>query len=454
MKKLTLILTILILFFGFAPPSDVSAEIPGGEFESTMRLQNMGTDVANVTYTFYDSSGTDVYHASTTIAVGDVLIVYIPSLSGLANGEYSVVVESSQPLASLSDLNDEDSGAAYTGFDQGSTSWYVPGLYDNYHSFYSSVTAQNTSTSEVDITLEIFAGGNSVPVYSNTKSNVASYASVTWDQKDVSELLVDEPYSGVITATGEVVAIVNLYGSDDGVNPQDVDTTKQLYSYNAYADGDTLWYTPVLMNDYSSWNTAIAIQNVGSSTANVDVNYSSGDFEDYAIPPYSAVTIYIPTEYDLDLPSGPDNGLFSAIITADQDVVVMVNESNQYDRAATYNAFASGTTKVFAPEIMKNNSYFSTSVTCQNIGTSATRMQIEYNGYPAAGSTIGPVDPGEIHLWYQPNEGALPDGYESSAIITSLDGQPIACIMNRNLEHPDYFTVETDMLFSYNGINQ
>ena len=320
--------------------------------------------------------------------------------------------------------------------------WYVPNLYDDYYEYYSNIYVQNVTDSPVDITLEVFAPNTSTPILTDTKYDVPAYASVQWDMTGQAALDQNGTYAGKITSTGNTVAIANIHGSDT--------TETQLYSFNAFAAGSTTWFTPTIMVDYYGWNAAIVVQNVSDLTANVDVDYSTGISTSYQINPQSPLVIYVPNISGL--PTGT-SGLFSAEITSDVDVVVMVNEFNTYNRAATYNGFGGGSVKVYAPSVMKNVSNFSTSVTCQNVGTSSTRMQIEYFGEAGAGSTSASIAAGGTKLWYQPNE-SLPFGYEGNAIITSLDGQPIACIINANMEDEPYFSQSMDMLSSYNGIDQ
>jgi hypothetical protein len=205
-----------------------------------------------------------------------------------------------------------------------------------------------------------------------------------------------------------------------------------------------------LVNNYYGWNASLIIQNVTGTAADVTVKYSTGYTQTLRISPYSVASIYIPHQ---SLPSGK-SGLFGAEITSSQDIVVMVNQGNDTNNsAATYNGFAGGSTKVFAPGVMKRSSLFSTSITCQNLGTSPTRMKVEYYGQPGAGSTSPNIGVGKTYLWYQPNE-SLPNGYIGSAVVTSLNDQNIACIVNRNTEDEPYFSMNWDMFFSANGINQ
>jgi hypothetical protein len=444
MKKVFGLIFVLVFFLGLVFTFSASAQpAPGGAFKSVLRLQNMSsTDVASLTVQFYNSNG-DLKHTtpSLTIDPGDVITIILDE--SVASGEYSAVVSSDQPLASISTFSDNDSSAGYTGFNdaQSSTNWFIPGLYDDYYKYFSNIYIQNVSETAVNATLEIFSPGSSTPVYSDTIENIPAKATRKWDQAGLAELSTNVFYSGKITATGNVVAIANVYGSGS-VQPQ-------LLSYNGYSIGATKWYLPVVLNNYYGWNASLIIQNVSDTTANVSVDYSTGYSKSYTIQPFSVRSIYIPQE---PLPGGK-SGLFGAVINSDANVVVMVNQGNDTNNsAATYNGFSGGSQKVFAPGVMKRNSLFSTSVTCQNIGDNPTQMKLEYSS-----STLSRTSPyigvGETYLWYQPNE-TLPNGYNGSAVITSLNGENIACIVNQNTEDEPYFSQNWDMFSSANGINE
>lgn len=441
-KYLSIIIVSILLIVSFGQSFSVSANpASGGPFSSSLRLQNMSaTEIATVTVTLYRPDGTvAITVGPNTIAPYDVLQVMFPD--SLARGEYSAVVSSDQPLASRSTFSDSDSSAAYTGFSQGALEWFVPGLYNNYYQYFSNVYVQNVSNSPTNITLEIFAPGSSMPVYTNTKSNVQPFASVSWSQEGVSQLQRNVFYAGRITSSGgDIVAIANVYGSGS-VGPQ-------LLSYNGYESGGTKWFTPVLVNNYWSWNASLIIQNTESNAANVTVNYSTGLSKSYNIPAMSVISIYLPHE---PLPRGR-NGLFAAEITSNRNVVVMVNQGNDTNNsAATYNAFLDGSSTVFAPGVMKRAGLFSTSITCQNVGSSPTTMEVKYSGQPGATSTSPVIPVGGTHIWYTPHAN-LPNGYDGGAVITSTGD--IACIINRNTEDEPYFSMNWDMFTSASGINQ
>ena len=438
MKKfLTIFLVLCVALVAFGKV-EAATTVPGGPFASAINIQNIGTGSATVTVQYVNPAGAVAFTSTHTIAVEDVLSIYVPSVGGLASGEYSVVVSSTQPIAAISNFSDINSGASYSGASAGSTSWFIPGVYDNYYGYYSEVYAQNISSSAQNITLQVFAPGNTTPVYTNTKSAVPANASVNWGLKDLAELNANVTYSAKVTAGAEVVAIANTYGSGA--------TAPQLYSYNAFPSGSKTFYVPVVMKNYYGWNVAIAIQNVSTEAANVTITYSGGLVKTYVVQPNSAKSIYIPGETELP------NGIFSAKVTSDQDVAVMVNESNNYNRAATYTGVAAATQTVYVPNVMKRYYNYSSSVTCQNLGSAAATMHIEYAGQPAAAETSAAIAPGANWVIYLPIKDALANSYNGSAQITA--NQPIACIVNSNMDEAPYSTQSMDMLYSYNGVNK
>jgi hypothetical protein len=438
MKKILSLILVLVVASVTFGATYANTSVPGGPFASSIQIQNLGTTEASVSIQYVNNSGGVALTTSHTIAASDVLSIYVPAESALASGEYSVVVSANQPVAAVSNFSDADSGAAYSGATAGALSWGFPAAYDNYYGYYTEIYAQNVAPAPQSIILEVYAPGNATPVYTNTKSAVPVNASVNWSLKDLAQLANNVSYSAVVKADGQIVAIGNTWGSGAAA--------AQLYSYNGFASGAKTFYVPALYKGYYGWNAALSIQNVSSTAAAVTVTYSGGTVKNYTIQPKSSVAIYIPAEAALPA------GLMSATVTSDQDVAVSVNISNNANRAATYNGAAEATTKVFAPNVMKRYYKYSSSVTCQNLGTAATTMTISYAAAPGATETSGSIAPGASWEVYLPSKTAVPNGYNAGATIEA--GQPIACIINSNMDEAPENTQSMDQLFSYNGVNQ
>jgi hypothetical protein len=441
-NRLSLVFTLVLsLLFVQVVAADTPA--PGGPFSTAFRVQNLAATSTSCSYTIYENTGATAYTSSpTSINPGDSMFVYVPNISGLASGSYSAVVSCTDQVAAVANYGDADSGASHAGITSPGTAWYAPGLYDNYYGYYSNIVVQNATSSTVDITANFYAPGSASATATRTENSVPAYASVSFEQEGMAELNNNVPYSAVITATGNVAPVVNIYGRGSVDN--------QLFSYNPFPSGATKFYAPVIMNNYYGYNSALVIQNIGSSTTHVTVTYATGQTQEQDVAANSAWSIYIPSESGI-----PSGALTSATIESTsagsgaQDIVVLVNESNNYNRAASFVGFSSGSTEVRAPIVMKRYYDFNTSVTCQNVGTSATTMTLQYAG--VAGSNVSPsIAPGDSHLFYQPNDSLIGNDFLGSATI--IASEPIVCVVNEDMNEAPYATTYMDQLFAYEGV--
>ncbi len=446
MKRKALIIIILgilvTIVFTFVASADSPA--PGGPFNTAFRVQNLSSATTNCVYSFYNSSGVAILTSSpATISPGDSMYVYVPALGSVPSGVYSAVVSCDQEVAAVINFSDSDSGASHRAIASPGTVWYAPGIYDNYYSYYSNIIVQNATASTADITVEIYAPGGSSPVVTQSQVDVPGYASVSFEQEGLAGLNTNVPYSAKITSTGDVAPIVNMYGRG-GVD-------NQLYSYNPLSTGSTTAYAPVLMNNYYGYTTSLTVQNIGTSSTHVTVTYGSGGTWEGDIQANTSQVLYTPVS---GIPGGT---LTSAVVESTdagsgaQPIIALVNESNGYNRAASYAGFASGTTSVSAPIVMRRYYQYNTSVTCQNIGSSSVVMTLEYGGI--GGTNTSPsIPPGGTHMFYQPDDSLIPDNFIGSATITASES--IVCVINEDQNEGAPATTSMDQLYAYEGINK
>ncbi len=378
-----------------------------------------------------------------TISVGGSNFTYVPGIGSLAAGQYSGVVSCDQQVAAIVNMSTANSGGASRAVDGSGvgTTWYAPNAYNSYAFFFTNFVAQNASSSPVDIYVNIInsAGTTVATQISNT---VQPNASASFEQTGLGGMSAGVAYSAKITSTGNIAVEGNIFGNGGSV-------TNQLYSYNPLSGGATTIYAPVIMNNYAGYNTALIVQNIGGSSTTVTVTYGTGLTQTATIAASANNVFYTPA-------SGlPSVTLTSAKIqSSGQPIVALVNESNSYNRAASYTAFAAGTTTVRAPIILRRYAAYNTSVTCQNIGVSSTTMTIQYappyNG--GGNTTTGSIPINGTALFYQPSDAAISDGYNGSATITA--SQPIVCVTNEDQNEAPNNTVIKDQLFAYEGINQ
>lgn len=83
---------------------------------------------------------------------------------------------------------------------------------------------------------------------------------------------------------------------------------------------------------------------------------------------------------------------------------------------------------MYLPVVYKNYYGFDTSFLVQNTSSSSNRIQVTYsNGYQEPVVTLGP---GESKLYFQPNVAGLPNGFNGSAVVRSLDSRPLLAVGN------------------------
>jgi hypothetical protein len=399
--------------------------VPVGAFNTMIGTQNISAATSACSFSLYGGAGNVVYTSpSSTLPARSSLFVNTSSIGSLASGNYSGVVSCNQPAHVVSFFRKTESAAAYGGVAGGASIWYAPGIYNNYYSFYTNIVVQNTSSSNADISVSIYAEGNPVAVATQTAGNVAPNASASLDQRGLSGVNANIAHSAVIrgfqagtSAPAAVAAIVVI------------NSNNQLFSYTAFANGGTTWYTPANMVHYYGWNSALVIQNVGTAATSVTVTYSTGESQTKAsLAANSSWSIYLPAQSPLGNHPASENVLAGATITStSQPIVVQVNESNSQNRAATYTGLLGGGTAVYGPLVSYQASGYDASITCQNLGTLTTDMTLEYVGVKTITKTG--ILPGNINVWVTQMDG-LTLGFQGAVVVTSTNSQPIGCIIN------------------------
>jgi hypothetical protein len=387
-------------------------------------------------YELYNAAGTAAF-TSTSFAVSGngSYFVYVGGLS-VTDGTYSAVISCDVNVAAVSNYTGAGgaSAASYGGVASADTALNVslPGLYKNYYGYNSNVVVQNVTTGAVDVTLKLYAPGNATPVATAQQLAVPANASVSFDQSTMAGL-ANGLYSAKVEATGAVAAIANIWNS-----------VGQQYSYNGVVSGSMTAYAPVLMNGYYGFNTALTVQNMGGVSTVVTVTYSNGKVSTATIAAGSSHLFYTPNE---GLPAGFIGA--AKIVSTAADVVALINESDSSNRAASYVGFSAGNTSANAPIVLREYYGYSTSITCQNIGTAATNITVTYsNGATEVRNSVGA---NSTALFFQPNTAGLTSGFNGSAVVTSSGSQPIVCVVNENqVTNP----TALDFLLTYEAVAQ
>ncbi len=432
MRKMLLTLVLIVSLIAAVP---VAAQVPGpgGPYNSAFTVQNLDATDGTCQYTLYNAAGTAALtSANVTVQGNKSYFVYVGGLSVTA-GQYSTVISCDVNVAAVSNFTGAGSAwsASYSGVSAAQTANTVsfPGLYKNYYGYYTNVVVQNAGSAPINVTLKIYNGATLVDT--ETKTAVPGNASVSFDQKNRA-VLPNGIYAGVVEATGPVAAMVSVWNN-----------VGQQYAYNGFTSGSTTAYAPVLMKSYYGFNTALTVQNVGTNPASVTVTYSNGATNTQTVPAKASQLFYTPNEAGI-----PAGWLGAAkIVATGSTIVALVNESDVNNRAASYTGFVSGGLKANAPIVLKTYYGFSTSITCQNIGTGLANVTATYSNGATESKTNVPIN--GTALFYQPNTAGLPAGFNGSAVISS--NQNIVCVVNENqVTNP----VQSDFLLTYEAIVQ
>ena len=199
-------------------------------FFTALIVQNVDTAPANVVVT-YQTGATDTF---SNLAPGTSHVFFTPSNGSLPSGFIgSATVSTTNGKQILAQVNVQGtpgttSGvglASYSGFTNGTTSVFAPGLVKNYYTFNSSLTIQNVDTTT--------APAGSITI---TYSNGASHTNAQPLGPGASLLLytpnepgIPDKFNGgaTVVSTGgqKIVGLINLSG---------VNTADQLFSTNAF----------------------------------------------------------------------------------------------------------------------------------------------------------------------------------------------------------------------------
>jgi hypothetical protein len=250
------------------------------------------------------------------------------------------------------------------------------------HTYSSTITVQNLSSSVANITLSFYPEGSgtaSADVTGDTvpASGVKAYGTLP------SSVAAGFSGSAVISSDQNVAAIVNVAG--DSLN-------FGLSSYSGFSSGSKSVSLPLLFRNTFGFSTFFNVQNVGANPTNVTITYkgttttgtpvnaSQGPF---SIPASSAKRL---DQSAAGVPL-PDGFVGSATITSDAENVVATVIQVGPSTMLGYNGFTGGSTNPVLPLINTNNSGFSTGVQIQNLGNTATNVTISYTpSSPAVGT--------------------------------------------------------------------
>jgi hypothetical protein len=400
-----------------------------GTTVSSVTVQNTGTDTATISFTFYDETGTEVFPDPLvvgppevanpfTLEPGESYELYMPS-ANLADGKYSLVISSDQPVVAVSNVIRDYSGTGYNGtfagFAAGADTIYMPSIVYEYYGYNSELSVQNTGAADTDITIDYACPTG---VYSDTAAAVGPGASAHFDlaNNPPTGLPSNSACSATVMADEPVVAIDNQYNQ-----------AGFLQTYNGFLAGADVLNVTALYNGYYGWASSLDIQNVGITDTVVTVAYSDGDDDSTcALAAGDKCQLYMPTVKSLA------TTLFAATISSDGEPLVAVhNAAHASSLAQTSNAISAGGMTASIPVGYNDYYGWNSSWACVNMSaTDATTLTVSYDGYGTY--DIADLAAGDSVEVYVPADADGPTAGNRAAVTILSSAADIACTYNAN----------------------
>jgi len=240
-----------------------------------------------------------------------------------------------------------------------------------FNSYVSGLTIQNLSTSDAVVIIDYYYGGEG-----SNAGDIQSTSTENLKPNEVAEIvtLPSASFMGsvVISSNQPLGSVSTLSGDNKGRG-----------MYTGSTSGSTSVVLPFMMHSWgsSSWNTYFSVQNVGSGTATVNIDYASCSpaiDDTITIEPYA---MKIVDQADESCMVG--RTITSAKLTSNQPIAVVVSqESLTVNSALVSNGYSVGSTNPYIPMVNSNNPTkdgWRTAISLFNLDdTTATEVTMKY----------------------------------------------------------------------------
>ena len=307
----------------------------------------------------------------------------------------------------------------------------------------SAILIQNVGTGNADVTVDFYDKDGAIKE-SYTANALGANKSVTIlvfnnPQSDGNTTCCDlasGQYSAVVSSTQPVVASVQTSSVASATAPWSAFAYEGVSAQNT---GTTLYF-PGNYKNYFSFFSEIVLQNAGSAdtTASVEFFNQAGTklgstVNLGTIGLNRAVTFAMSDAIFNALPSGNTNGIFGAKVTSTGNVplagIVNIWATNPTNKTASYNAFTTGTTTLYAPSLSNNYYGFASALTVQNVDQqNSANIRIAYSNGRTEDVTLAP---NAARAFYQPANTNLPSGNTNgvfSAKVTTTGGSIVGLV--------------------------
>lgn len=423
------------------------AQYVGSSWTTNYQVVNVGTGPADITISYYDSSGVEVVAARKEYldvpVGGSRKVIQFSDDPNLPSGNnYSAVVSADEPVVAMvgQQLVPDSSASyapvppfsSYSGEDTGSTQITLPSVLYNWYGYYTEFYVMNTGAAtdnNVDITyIPGVVDGCTTGATGQTELNVTvpQFASINRNQEaqtalGAASVVGCEGYAGrfsgsaIITSDEPIVAVVN----------QHAPTYTKLATYNGFKSGAQEILVPQYMRGYYGYYSNIGISNPSSSqTAIVDIIYTPSGTSNVVGPGETVQTVTVshtiapqttlvrydgPTASDVqsDLDDSPNYSRFygAVKVTSDIDVVVLASvESSSIVGSFNGIPVPDATEDVVFQEINADYWGYYTTIVVQNATGTAGSCDITYT---SDGTYSGVTNHSETYTHALPANGSF-----------------------------------------------
>jgi len=454
----------------------VASALPGNfttEIIAIANLETSGTAEAPVV-TLYDidSTGTSTVSGVPSVYPGGVGFV---TDSQFSTGRYAAVIQSSFQAAAvaLTTNSTAKTADAYAGFNSPATTLYGTLIFNKHSNWESILYCQNAGSGTATIYASLYKTGQSAPKVT-LSSSVGENETVIWDIADNSTVQSAWPGGtgeygyAVFTSTNTIACVI------DNQRMASPYVQSQFNAVPASYAGTDL-RVPLVFNGHGSsssnsraykWNTGISLVNISSSTANVQVTYTSGSYTNTCTKSISANgsdVWYAPEvgtgpdgwscskgALSWSYPGGPTYG--SVQITSNVNILAIAN-SNRYDSAvslgAGYSSLAAapsnGTSKAVCPLAFNKDpgTDWITGIQAANVGsvtTNITFKMVKANANPSGSGnsvtiTKTNIAPGSSATAYFPEESSALSNFEGAVFVEATASGAAIAVSSSNTNY-------------------
>jgi hypothetical protein len=335
-------------------------------------------------------------------------------------------------------------GRGSLGWERAGTTLYVPLVKDAWYNRKTQIYVTNVGTKSTQIQVDYYRTDGQI--YSAGYQYVASNLQLALNPE--TYLPNGAVYSARIISYDQPIVAVAL--EQDALWPNDAPAL-----YNAYSEGSTTLYAPLVKKNYGNNTSGITLQNVTGSPVNfqaryynmagtVEVGMKSGTISAFA--PY---VLYNPD-------SVPDGFVGSVRVTSNGKIVGEVSEEHKYGRdpRLIYNMPLQGSTNIYLPLWYDNYTAeggdWASGVNVHNVAPINNNITITWYNLDGTVQYSEPItlSSRETRTIYNPPQLT---NFQGSVWIRSTNGQPIVAASNiHNWAAPS----DVDSALSFTGSNR